>query len=96
MNRIARTAAAILLAAPILAACGGTSEPASAPEMTLTEMCVVETLALYDRHELPLSAPAQERPQLCTEWMAERGITTKAQLVIEFREADKMMRDLKK
>jgi hypothetical protein len=72
----------------LLAACGGGGKSAYNPEETLTELCVRLYGELWEKHDLEQTRPDSEQPQICDDFMAENGITTKAQLQITVRKAD--------
>lgn len=84
-----------LLSMALTGACS--SEPSKpAKEESLNETCVRETAALYKAHNLPTTHPASEWPAICDQYMADHNITTKAQLVIALRMADKELSSLEK
>lgn len=82
----------IALALVFAGACSSGASPPSTE--TLNAACIRKTLALYQRHSLPFTAPASERPALCQAFLAEQEITTHAGLEIAMRSFDQELRDL--
>lgn len=82
---------AILAVGILLGACGG-----SAPKPTVDPVayCVEKTVELYERHSLPFSRPASERPGACRSWMDKNDAHTLAEIDIAMRVFDKQLRDL--
>ena len=80
------------LAVALTACSGGTSDDSQ----TVTEYCVEQVEALYKRHDLPFTSEPAERPAICEKWMADRGVTTKAEIATAVKVADKQYREMEK
>lgn len=87
---VAGTTLAVL--AVIGVGCSSGGKPVS--QQTLTKYCVSQVEAIYAKHNLPYSTQPSERPALCDKWMADNGVTNKAEMRVAALVLDKELSTL--